>query len=272
MLLQPSTNWLIGSGLAETFRVHAEPMTGDVDLAAIGRLLGEPSRAQMCLALMHGRFSTAGELAAAAGIAPSTASEHLSLLVAGGLLDMDKQGRHRYFRLKNHQVAEALEALIVLAPAVPVTSLRQSQQAKHLRAGRTCYDHLAGGLGMAVTDMLMAAGVITESFGVGDLAPLTPLQLDIPPASGQPILRPCVDWTERRHHAAGSLPAALTRKLFELGWVSRTGRSRGAGITAAGVSGLADLFPAAPQPARDRCGPATSSVLSSHSRSATTGS
>jgi len=236
---------VISSAPAETFEVHAESMTGTVDLAAIARLLGEPSRSQMCLALMHGlnRFATAGELARCAGISPSTASEHLSQLVAGGLLDMDKQGRHRYFRLKNHQVAEALEALIVLAPALPVTSLRQSQEAKQLSAGRTCYDHLAGRLGIAVTTMLTEAGVVTDSFGLGDLTPLAALQLDIPPADRRPVIRPCVDWTERRHHAAGSLPAALTAKLFELGWVCRTGRGRGARMTDAGVCGLSDLLP-----------------------------
>lgn len=219
-------------------------MTGTVDLAAIARLLGDPSRSQMCLALMHGfdRFATAGELARCAGIGPSTASEHLSQLVAGGLLKVDKQGRHRYFRLKNHQVAEALEALIVLAPAVPVTSLRQSREAEQLSAGRTCYDHLAGRLGVAVTAMLTEAGVISESFGLGDLTPLAALQLDIPPAHRRPVIRPCVDWTERRHHAAGSLPAALTAKLFELGWVCRTGRGRGARMTDAGVNGLSDLL------------------------------
>lgn len=221
-------------------------MDGDADVAAVARLLGEPARARMCMSLMHGRSATAGELARVAGVARSTASEHLSQLEAGGLLEVAAQGRHRYFRLANAQVAEALESLSHLAPKQEVTSLRQSQDVRRLRDGRTCYDHLAGRLGMDVTHRLMVAGVITDGFELGDVAPIATLRLQLPTASRRPVLRACLDWTERQHHAAGALPAVLTERFFELGWIERVGDSRAVRLTSYGARGLDDLLPAAP--------------------------
>jgi DNA-binding transcriptional ArsR family regulator len=213
---------------------------GDVEIAAIARLLADRTRARICTALLDGRFRTAGELATHAGVAPSTASEHLAQLVGGGLLESTRQGRHRYFRLATPAVAAALESLAVLAPTRPVTSLRQATAAKQLREGRTCYDHLAGRLGVVLTDALVGAGVLTSEYGVGDLRPLDPLGLELPPAPRRPLVRPCLDWTERRHHVAGALPAALTLRLVELDWLRRTGQ-RAVRLTPAGHDGLRAL-------------------------------
>lgn len=213
-------------------------MAGDADLAQVATLLADTTRASMCVALLDGRFKTAGELARLAGVSASTASEHLARLVAGGLFEADRQGRHRYFRLAGPDVAAALEAMAVLAPARPVGSLRDVTTGDALRRGRTCYDHLAGRLGVALTDALVSAGVLTVDFALADPAPLASLAVRLPPPSRRPLVRACVDWTERRHHAAGALPAALTARLFELGWLERLGTGRAIRLTVAGQDGL----------------------------------
>lgn len=215
-------------------------MTGDADVAAVAALFGDRARAAMCVALLDGRHRPAGELARLAGVTASTASEHLGLLRAGGLLDATTQGRHRYYRLAGPDVAAAIETLSVIAPPAPVRSLRQSAAARRLRAGRMCYDHLAGQLGVLVTDALVAAGVLTPELGLADPAPLAPLRVAAPRSSARrPAARPCLDWTERRQHAAGALPAALTSRLFELEWLCRPEAGRAVRLTPGGRQGLA---------------------------------
>jgi DNA-binding transcriptional ArsR family regulator len=211
------------------------------DIAQVAALLGDPSRAAMCLALLDGRFHTAGELAGAAGVAASTASEHLGRLLDGGLVEATRQGRHRYFRLAGPDVASALEALGVLARPTPVRSLREATTDRRLRAGRTCYDHLAGALGVALTDALATLGVITPEFALSDLTPLAGLDLALP-AGRRPLLRPCLDWTERRHHAAGALPAAMTGRFLELAWLERVAGSRAVRVTSTGHPHLCEIF------------------------------
>ncbi|WP_228386925.1 ArsR/SmtB family transcription factor [Ornithinicoccus halotolerans] len=215
---------------------------GDTDLAALGRLLADSSRATMCTVMLDGRFHTAGELARAAEVAPSTASEHLTRLVSGGLVEGDRQGRHRYYRLAGADVAAALESLALVAPERAVTGLRSSSASAALRRGRTCYDHLAGELGVRLTDALIRRNVITDEFALADAAPLRELGVAVPaPADGasrRPLVRGCVDWTERRHHAAGVVPAALATRLFDLGWVARVGSGRAVRLTGAGEAGL----------------------------------
>jgi DNA-binding transcriptional ArsR family regulator len=214
-------------------------------MADTARLLGDPTRAAMCTLLLDGRFHTAGELARAAGVAPSTASEHLGRLLDGQLVTATRQGRHRYYRLAGPEVAAALEALCVLAGGgkdAPVRSLRASTANAQLRAGRTCYDHLAGELGLDVTRRLVAAGVLTPELGVHDLTPLAALQLGpLTPARG-PLARPCLDWTERRHHVAGPLARLLTERLFELDWLRRLPTPRAVRLTGTGREGLAALL------------------------------
>jgi DNA-binding transcriptional ArsR family regulator len=222
-------------------------MNADTDLAAMGRLLADQSRATMCTVLLDGRFHTAGELARAAGVAPSTASAHLARLVDGGLAEVDDRGRHRYFRLAGPEVATALEALALLAPPVPVRSLRSVSAGRALRRGRVCYDHLAGELGLQVTQDLMRAGVVTETFGLGDTAPLERLGVRLPSGTRREPVRSCVDWTERQHHAAGAVPAALTTRLLEVGWLERVGSGRAVRLTEAGTTRLAEELGTGPR-------------------------
>lgn len=131
-------------------------MSADPNLAEVALLIGEPARAAMLLALLGGQALPAGELAARAGVTPQTASAHLARLVEGGLVRVSSSGRHRYYRLSSPEVGSVLEALLTIAPARPVRSLRQSEEARALRRARTCYDHLAGALGVGLTRRLLA--------------------------------------------------------------------------------------------------------------------
>ena len=231
----------LASAPAEPMETYGGAVSGSPDIAQVAALLGDPSRAAICLALLDGRFHTAGELAHAAGVAPSTASEHLARLLDGRLVHATRQGRHRYYGLAGPDVAAALEALGVLARPTPVRSLRQATTDRRLRAGRTCYDHLAGALGVALTDALVGLGVITPGFGLGDLAPLADLDLALP-SGRRPLVLPCLDWTERRHHAAGALPAAMTRRFLDLEWLERVPGSRAVRVTDVGRPHLTEIF------------------------------
>jgi DNA-binding transcriptional ArsR family regulator len=236
-------------------------MTGDADLAALGSVLGERARARMLLALGDGRALPAGVLASEAGVAASTASGHLGRLVDAGLLAVVPQGRRRYYRLAGPQVAELIETLARVAPAAPVRSLREGTRAHAIRTARTCYDHLAGRLGVSLMQALIASGAIAggdglHHFDVEDRlsAPgrdvdyrLTRAgacelaQLGIEDAERLP-LRYCVDWTEQAHHLSGPLGRALATRLLELGWLRRADRGRAVHVTAAGTAGLREAF------------------------------
>ncbi|MBO0922075.1 helix-turn-helix transcriptional regulator [Cellulomonas sp. zg-ZUI222] len=200
------------------------PLT-PASIARFAALLGDETRAGMCLALLDGRAWTAGELARHTGVAPSTATEHLSALVGAGALTERRQGRHRYVRLAGPEVARLLEDLGVLAgePVRP-SSFRAVRADTRLRAARTCYDHLAGAAGVALLDGMVGAGFLTA----GDAPALTPAGsrwlsgLDVEPgADGRPTVRPCLDWTERREHLGGSLGAALLATALRRGWLLR---------------------------------------------------
>lgn len=206
-------------------------MPGDADIAAVASMLADRSRAAICQALLDGRFRTAGELAQAARVAPSTASEHLARLLAGSFVEVTRQGRHRYYRLAGPDVAAALEALGAIAPTSPVNSLGESRAGADLRVGRTCYDHLAGQLGVAVTEGLVRTGVLNTDLAVQDVAPLEAIGVALPQGSRRPLVRPCIDWTERCYHVAGAMPAAVTTAFFERGWITRVGRGRAVRIT-----------------------------------------
>lgn len=225
------------------------PPVNDVDLAAVGRLLGDRSRAAMLDALMAGRALAAGELAQVAGIGRPAASEHLARLAAGGLVEVVEQGRHRYYRLAGPEVGAALESLSHIAPPKPVRTLRQSGHARSLAFARTCYDHLAGVCGVAVHDAAFDRGwlvadrsgyVLTES-GVSALGELG---VDVAGAQARrrTLARPCLDWTERRSHLAGALAAGMTDRFLELGWLVRRSKdSRGLRLTDPGREGLQAL-------------------------------
>lgn len=213
-------------------------------VARLAALLAEPTRATMCLALLDGAAWTAGELGSAAGVARSTASEHLDRLVAGGLLTEERQGRHRYLRLASSGAAQLVESLAAHAgPGAPPRSLRAVTASTALARGRTCYDHLAGRLGVAVMDALVDRGLVAVRRGVavtdeGQAWFLARgVDLDGLAAERRPLVRACLDWTERRPHLAGAAGAALCARWLADGWVARGG-GRAVEVTAAGHRAL----------------------------------
>ncbi|MFD0412202.1 ArsR/SmtB family transcription factor [Kitasatospora sp. NPDC127116] len=228
-------------------------------LAAFAALLADPTRAAICTALLDGRAWTAGELARLARVAPSTASEHLSRLIAGGLLAEERQGRHRYVRLATPAVATLIEDLTVFAESGtspgtgPATAPRNLTEATRLSAearARTCYDHLAGRLGVAVSDALFARGLVTEEGGLAVTGHgqdwLAAQAIELPPRAGRrggrPVVRGCLDWTERRTHLGGALGAALCRAALDRAWVERIGSGRALRVTPDGGRALRELL------------------------------
>ncbi|MYR74119.1 MULTISPECIES: winged helix-turn-helix domain-containing protein [unclassified Streptomyces] len=214
-------------------------------LAALAALLADETRAAFCLALLDGRAWTAGELARGAGVAPSTASEHLGKLVAGGLLAEERQGRHRYLRLAGGRAAQLVEELAAYAApggAPPARSLRAASTANALARGRTCYDHLAGRLGIRITEAMTTRGLLRQDPGFAltedGLAWFAALGVPLDTASRRPLARGCLDWTERRPHLAGAAGAALCRHAMEAGWCERVGTGRAVRATPEGLRAL----------------------------------
>ncbi|MCZ8518376.1 MULTISPECIES: ArsR/SmtB family transcription factor [Paenibacillus] len=219
------------------------------NIVQAANLIGDPSRLAMLIALLGGKALPATDLAHAARISPQTASSHLSKMVEGGLLIHDSYGRHKYFRLASPEVAHALESLLAISPPKSVSSLRESDELKSLRHARTCYDHLAGKIGVDLTDRLLNMKyleehgkdyVITEegkemlqNFGV---------EVNAETRKRRHYARQCLDWSERRHHLAGSLGAAMTKRLFELNWIERLPNGRAVRVTDAGKIGLTNSF------------------------------
>ena len=221
-------------------------MTDADRLADLAALLADGTRAGFCLALLDGRAWTAGELARHSGVAPSTATEHLNRLVAGGLLTEHRQGRHRYLRLSGAQVATLLEELTAVAgPPVPVRGLRAAKVGEAMARGRTCYDHLAGRLGVAITDAMTEAGYLDQTSGFALTAAgsgwLTGT-LGATLKRGRVLARSCVDWTERRPHLAGAAGAAICEHFMDNGWVERIGTSRAVRPTDDGLVRLKELL------------------------------
>jgi DNA-binding transcriptional ArsR family regulator len=214
-----------------------------MDTAAVAGLFADRSRVAMIDLLLDGRDHALSALAGAAGVAPSTAVGHVSLLERGGIVVSRRQGRNRLVRLAGPEVAAAYEALAELAPEGRVTSLRQSTRRERLAAARTCYDHLAGRLGVALTDAALAADALTADFGLGPAAGSwfgrLGVDLDTLPRGRRPLIRVCIDWTERREHLAGTLGAAVCTALLEAGWVARTPAGRALAVTPRGESELA---------------------------------
>ena len=222
-------------------------MRGEPDLAAIAALIADPGRSAMLAALADGRALPAGELAAIAGLSAQGTSAHLTKLMQGGLLSLEREGRHRYYRLANAQVAAALEGLAGLAASAEPVRLVRSPAREALRRARSCYDHLAGELGVQVAVALEGRGFLaaTESkrFDVtpdGEAWFATALEIDVA------ALRPgrhgvacrCLDWTERRHHLAGPLGSHLLKRLLERGWLARSPGARALRITPRGRQGF----------------------------------
>ena len=215
------------------------------DLAALAGLLADRTRASFCLALLDGRAWTATELARHAGVAASTATEHLNRLVSGGLLAQERQGRHRYVRLADPGTAEMIESLAAMAPwrtAAP-RSLSAASRHRALARARTCYDHLAGALGVALTEAMTNRALLSWEHGLmltsDGVAWLAGLGLTLPPGRRPPV-RSCLDWTERRPHLAGAVGALVCRHAFDAGWITSIGTGRAVEVTDVGRRSLRD--------------------------------
>lgn len=224
-------------------------MGEELDRYALVRLLAEPARAEICAALLGGEALSAGGLARASGIAPSTASEHLSRMVSAGIVSAVRQGRHRYFRLANLEVAELVEYLASGAAPRPVHSLSQERREAHLKIARTCYDHLAGVVAVELADALVDAGVVGNDEGVLHATShtesfLVHLGVDVPnpPNSRRPLVRSCLDWTERRPHLAGRAGAALLQHLLDIGAVNRRKGTRALRLSDSGKAYVTEAF------------------------------
>jgi hypothetical protein len=220
------------------------------------------------MALADGRSLPASVLAGEASLSASSTSAHLGRLCDAGVLSVEPSGRHRYFRLAGPHIAETLEALAKIAPPQPVRSLREHTRAHALRRARTCYDHLAGALGVSITAALLERGALATTDGVehtgrregdplssplpkhpyrlGDSAEdvFAALGVDLPSCAAaggkRPLLRFCLDWTEQHHHLSGRLGAALAEALFARGWTTRSHGQRAVLLTPAGASGLTE--------------------------------
>jgi DNA-binding transcriptional ArsR family regulator len=220
-------------------------MSNTTRMASVAALLGDPARANILTALLDGRALTAKELAFAAHVSPQTASGHLARLTDASLLAAEKQGRHRYFRLASPLVGQMLESVMAVAgpePATPTTW----RGGEALRTARTCYDHLAGRLGVALADSLNEAGHLALSQDGGEVTERGHVFLSnfgAEPATGKRVFcRPCLDWSERRPHIAGRLGAALAARCLDLKWIERQRDSRAVTITPTGKTGFAETF------------------------------
>ncbi|MFI9649330.1 ArsR/SmtB family transcription factor [Streptomyces sp. NPDC052040] len=215
-------------------------MSRDRDFTRLGKALSAPARSVFLNLLMDGTRRPAGELARAAGVGPSTASEHLGVLCDAGLLVCEAHGRHRYYSLAAPEVAAALEALGALADAAPAPGYRASRQAEQLAAARFCYDHLAGRLGIVLADAWVRAGWLSgpDEFTLTDagMDGLHGIGVDVHGAirARRATTRACLDWTERRPHLAGALGAAVGKRFLDAGWVTRHRSGRGLNVTGAG--------------------------------------
>jgi DNA-binding transcriptional ArsR family regulator len=227
-------------------------MVTTVSIAKIAALVGDVARASMLQALMDGRALTASELASVAGITPQTASGHLGQLARAGLITMTKQGRHRYHHLATAEVARMLESLMLVAAAGTVRRITTGPRDQQMRLARTCYDHIAGRLGVALADAMLAQNWVemdeddvlvtphgwTQLGAIGiDLAEFNPSR-----KSTAPMCKLCLDWSERRPHFAGRLGKALCNHGLAQGWIRKRNGSRSLDISPEGRRRYRDLF------------------------------
>ena len=220
-------------------------------VARVASLIGEPARTAMLLQLMDGRAMTAKEMAQAAGVSAATGSRHLALMVQAGLLQVTTSGRHRYHRLGSPQVAQLMESVMQIAGTQASTQAagRTGPRDESMRQARSCYDHIAGRLGVAIADKLVADGAVVIDADTGVVTPhagasLQRLGLALADDSGaraasrRVLCRPCMDWSERRFHLAGRLGALICVGCLRQGWLQRMPRSRALQITPPGQLAL----------------------------------
>lgn len=227
-------------------------MVTTASMAQVAALVGDPARAAMLQALMDGRALTATELAGVAGVAPQTASGHLAQLTIAGLVTVARQGRHRYHRLATPLVARMLESVMLVAGETAAAPARTGPRDAALRLARTCYDHIAGRLGVALADGMTAQGWIEIDEDAGLVTPaglegLAGLGIELTPAAARqartvPLCRPCLDWSERRAHLGGRLGTALCTHGLERGWIRKRAGSRALDVTPEGRRAYHELF------------------------------
>ncbi|MGA2964218.1 MAG: helix-turn-helix transcriptional regulator [Candidatus Korobacteraceae bacterium] len=211
----------------------------DESISSVAALMGDATRARMLLALLDGVALPAGELAMCANVAPQTASAHLSKLLEAKLLTLESQGRHRYYRLANAEVAAAMESLAAVAPPPRIVKHASSERLRRLCFARTCYSHLAGKLATDLNEALQRRGLLapegSKSYRVTEQGGAwfreLGIDLSIRHADRPDFARACLDWTERRHHLAGPLGTSLLRRLLELKWLVRMNEPRAVRVT-----------------------------------------
>ena len=216
------------------------------NISSVAFLIADPARAAMLMALSDGRALPAGELAHAAGVTAQTASAHLAKLLNGGLLACEQQGRHRYYRLADSHVADAIEQLAAISSVATIRRRPLNRAAQELRFARCCYDHLAGQLGVAVTQALQQRQLIVagadKQFELSAAGSAWFAAIGVDVAAIKPtrhgLARQCLDWTERSHHLAGPLGVQLMRALCAAGWLRRSPSSRAVQVTPKGWAGL----------------------------------
>jgi DNA-binding transcriptional ArsR family regulator len=227
------------------------PMKSPIRLAELGGVIGDPARAMMLCALLDGRGHSATELSLAAGVMPQTASWHLAKLADGQLITAERRGRNRYFRLASPLVAQALEAMMAIAitGSHPPRSHVLSEHEQALRDARTCYDHFAGRLGVALTEAFIKRKLIVLSEDGGLVTPRGAgllssfgINLSAMQQSRRPFCRSCLDWSEQKPHLAGAVAAAFATRCFDLGWVQRLPHTRAVAITPVGDKSFEEQF------------------------------
>lgn len=209
-------------------------------------LVGDPSRAAILTVLLDGRFHTASELSILIGVKPQTTSYHLSKLMEQNIIVVESQGRHRYFGIQNQEIAKTMEALLILSPPAKIKSLKQSREDAAIRYARTCYDHIAGYVGVQIADAFIQKGYLDHDFLLtvkGELF-LEEFQVNIKDIKKKrrSFCHKCLDWSERRHHIAGALGLAILERFIILGWVVRQPKTRALSVTVKGKEGLKDLL------------------------------
>jgi DNA-binding transcriptional ArsR family regulator len=241
-------------------------MVAAANMVEVAALVGDTARATILAALMGGQALTASELSCLAGVTRPTASEHLVKLVGARLLSVTSQGRFRYYRIASPLVARMLESIIAVAAIeVPPRYQPRSMRDDALRFARTCYDHLAGQLGVAIADVMVAQGFVVLAEDGGEVTDtgrrfLAGFGADLDPRSKRLFCKPCLDWSERRYHVAGLVGAEIWRRALELGWVARARDTRAVRLTTAGRVGLRDTFGVDPS---DLCEDASTRAVSS---------
>jgi len=221
----------------------------EAQIGYVSSLIGDPVRSKVLWMLLDGRAYTATELAVAADTTPQNMSMHLSKLLQADLLKVEKQGRHRYYRFSRHEIAYSIEAMANLIPVENRRKLLSNPGNAAVRHCRTCYDHLAGRVGVALNESLLKQQLITaadnsylltttgeEYFtGLG-------VSFEVLKKQKRALVKPCLDWSERKHHLAGSLGAALLQRMLELDWMRRMQHSRAVVVTAKGQHALYERF------------------------------